>query len=214
MEAQLSSVIMQAQNPHVQRYGPAKGDPALLNNGVYSGIAHWQVLDGTFDVDAAVSNYEATRALQRHRMPKLLDAKEQRKLLYAKETNPNFVRGNSQKSLDALRLKPPGAFFIRPSSKDNVVVMHYVFAKGMLKAVEISDSAYEPRDDKLSNVLKIEVVDHHGQKAMEEYESVQEIEARFLDPMIQNVMDAQAHRKFNAGTEDMVAKELKQVFAC
>ena len=71
----------------------------------------------------------------------------------------------------------------------------------MIKMVEIQDADYRPRDDRLSNVLKIEVVDHHGRKVDEEYESVQEIEARFLDPMIQNVQDAQAHRKFNAGTE-------------
>ena len=34
----------------------------------------------------------------------------------------------------------------------------------MVKSVEIKDDKYSPRDDKLSSVLKIEVVDHHGKK--------------------------------------------------
>lgn len=130
MDAGLATIIMGAQNPFVPGFGQLKDEAALLWKGHYGAIAHWQVLDNTFDVDACVKDYETVRALQRQRQPKAIDKAQQRQLLYAKETNPNFVRLNAQKALDALKHKPAGSFFIRPSSKDKTVVMHYVFAKG------------------------------------------------------------------------------------
>ena len=82
MDAGVAIIVMGAQNPYVPGFGHLKDRPSLLSSGAYSAIAHWQVLDGTFDVDAAVKDYETVRALQRQRQPKALDASQQRRILY------------------------------------------------------------------------------------------------------------------------------------
>ena len=58
--------------------------------------------------------------------------------LHTTPSLPQFVRLNAQKALDDLKFQPPGSFFIRPSSKEQTVTMHYVFAEGNLPLKQIS----------------------------------------------------------------------------
>ena len=161
------------------------------------GVQYRQYIDEFCDIQMCAADYGAN--LKPVVQPAKARLNQDRANRYSKVFHPKFVRGGKvAEAREKLEKETVGGnFFFRPkSSEENVLELAWLFQPGMIRPFLVNEEK-KKSPMVLGSLLKIT---YDGVE--EDYESLEEIIARFIEPMNDLVKEivSKPHKKFVAGT--------------